>query len=125
MRDLGTLELYRSHYWERSMGMDGDYEYGLFIIPSPIDGRDMAVMATNAEGWDHLSVSRINRCPNWPEMEHVKRLFFREDETAMQLHVPPSDHKSLHPFCLHIWRPHGVEIPRPPVEFLGIPEGTI
>jgi len=66
----------------------------------------MRVMASAGMGWDHVSISRQNRCPNWPEMEHIKRLFFRDDETAMQLHVPPSDHISIHPYCLHLWRPH-------------------
>jgi hypothetical protein len=37
-----------------------------------------------------------------------------EDETAMQLHVPVTEHLNCHKYCLHLWRPHGVEIPRPP-----------
>jgi hypothetical protein len=55
-------------------------------------------------------------------MEHVKRLFFKDDETAMQLHVPPSDHLSLHPYCLHLWRPQDREIPRPPSIMVAPPE---
>jgi len=74
--------------------------------------------------WDHVSVSRANRCPNWPEMEHVKRLFFQDTETAMQLHVPAADHINNHPYCLHLWRPHGVEIPRPPAIFVGVKPGA-
>jgi hypothetical protein len=38
-------------------------------------------------------------------MEFVKRIFFADDETAMQLHVPLAEHISHHPYCLHIWRP--------------------
>ena len=53
-------------------------------------------------------------------MEHVKRAFFKDDETAMQLHVPPSDHVNHHPHCLHLWRPNdGRDIPRPPAIFVG------
>jgi hypothetical protein len=74
----------------------------------------MRVIASADEGWDHVSVSRANRCPNWQEMEHVKRLFFKDDETAMQLHVPPSDHISVHPNCLHLWRCQSQPIPMPP-----------
>ena len=92
----------------------GDHTCGVFIVPSPIDRADMRVIASAGDGWDHVSVSRRNHPPNWAEMEYVKRLFFRDDETAMQLHVPPSDHISVHPHCLHIWRPHNIEIPRPP-----------
>ena len=117
MRDLRLLDRYRdcskevmAHY-----GWAGDETCGVFVVPSPIDKAALRVTASSGEGWDHVSVSRTNRCPNWPEMEHVKRLFFRDEETAMQLHVPPAEHLSLHPHCLHIWRPNdGTEIPRPP-----------
>jgi hypothetical protein len=51
-------------------------------------------------------------------MEQIKRLFFNDNEVAMQLHVTPDNHISVHPHCLHIWRPHDVEIPLPPKEFV-------
>lgn len=116
MRDLTKLDAFRvrtpqvlDHY-----GSYGDGTCGVFSIPSPIDYRLMRVVASSGEGWDHVSVSRETRCPNWAEMEYVKRLFFRDEETAMQLHVPPADHISVHPNCLHLWRPLDTEIPRPP-----------
>jgi hypothetical protein len=28
--------------------------------------------------------------------------------------VPIVEHINCHPYCLHLWRPHNVEIPRPP-----------
>lgn len=96
-------------------GDDGDHGNGVFWLSSCIDGAPMRVIASDGGGWDHVSVSRKNRCQNWLEMEQVKRAFFEDDETAMQLHVPPADHRSLHEFCLHLWRPNeGREIPRPP-----------
>lgn len=97
-------------------GSFGDEAGGVFVVWSPIDRAELRVVASAGGGWDHVSVSRRNRPPNWPEMEAVKRRFFAADETAMQLHVPPADHISHHPNCLHLWRPHGVEIPRPPAE---------
>ena len=60
---------------------------------------------SNGLGWDHVSVSLPTRCPTWAEMEFIKRTFFADDETAMQLHVPLAEHISHHPYCLHIWRP--------------------
>lgn len=60
-------------------------------------------------GWDHVSVSLQNRCPTWPEMDAVKKLFFKDTETVMQLHVPSSDHINIHPFCLHLWRPQTMD----------------
>ncbi len=125
MRNLHLLDAYREtgpgviKHW----GWAGDETCGMFHVPSPIDGGDLRVVASSDEGWDHVSVSRPNRCPNWPEMEHIKRLFFRDDETAMQLHVPPSHHINIHPNCLHLWRPHKAEIPRPPGWMVGPSEG--
>lgn len=95
-------------------GTLGDETCGLFSLPSPIDRRAMRVIASSGAGWDHVSVSRPTRCPNWTEMEFVKRTFFADDEVAMQLHVPAADHISVHPYCLHLWRPHAAAIPRPP-----------
>lgn len=122
MRNLGPLEPFRLRgksvldLW----GWEGDHTCGAFNIPSPIDKQPLRVMVSSDRGWDHVSVSRPNRCPNWPEMEHIARLFFCDDETAMQLHVPIADHVNMHAYCLHWWRPHDVEIPRPPAIFVGI-----
>ncbi len=121
MRDLNTLNHYRRtdrHVME-NWGWAGDETAGMFMIPSPIDKALMAVVASSGEGWDNVSVSRPNRCPNWPEMEFVAALFFNDDETAMQLHVPASEHVNNHPHCLHWWRPHNVEIPKPDALMVG------
>ena len=75
-------------------------------------------------GWDHVSVSTLNRVPNYGEMRKVKALCFRDDETAMELHVPPADHVNNHEFCLHLWRPHDAAIPRPPYWMVGLPGVT-
>ena len=95
---------------------------GAFLIMRihQFDRVALRVIASNGEGWDHVSVSLSNRTPVWDEMEYIKRLFFKPDETAMQLHVPPSSHVNNHPFCLHIWRPHAGAIPRPPAALVGI-----
>jgi hypothetical protein len=78
----------------------------------------LKVIASDGGGWDHVSVSLPGRCPTWDEMEFIKRTFFRDDETAMQLHVPASEHIDIHPYCLHIWRPHDMPIPLPPSVFV-------
>lgn len=115
MRDLRVLDAYRLIAVEVELygGISG-HGNGVFELPSPIDGQSLRVIASNGDGWDHVSVSRANRCPNWPEMEFIKRRFFKDDETVMQLHVPPSEHINFHPNCLHLWRPHNTTIPRPP-----------
>jgi len=126
MRNLRLLDAYRdcSRAVIEYYGNAGDETCGVFTVPSATDKQPVRVIASSGEGWDHVSVSRPNRCPNWPEMEQVKRLFFKDDETAMQLHVPPSDHISVHPNCLHLWRPHDCEIPRPPSIMVGIQKDT-
>ena len=122
MRNLNLLDRYRrrDHHVMENWGWAGDETAGMFMIPSPIDQKSIAVVASSGEGWDHVSVSRPTRCPNWPEMEFIARLFFEDHEVAMQLHVPASDHVNNHPFCLHWWRPHNIEIPRPDAIMVGI-----
>jgi hypothetical protein len=96
-------------------GRPGNHEAGCFKVPSPTDPHiELSVIAATGEGWDHVSVSTPRRTPNWAEMEHIKRLFFEDGETAMQLHVPVQSHISCHPHCLHIWRPQNGSIPLPP-----------
>lgn len=116
MRNLHLLDTYRDYSREvvELYGSTGDDRGGAFLVPSPLDKANMRVIASADGGWDHVSVSRANRCPNWQEMEYVKRLFFKDDETAMQLHVPVSDHISVAHNCLHLWRPLTQPIPMPP-----------
>lgn len=123
MRNLRSLDRYRMDH-PLTPGWIGDEGNGVFKIPSVIDGAFLTVIASNGEGWDHVSVSRKNRCPNWPEMEQIASLFFLDTETAMQLHVPPTEHINLHPWCLHWWRPQNTAIPKPPSEMVGVP-GTL
>lgn len=124
MRNLHDLDRLRyvSPWVVSFFGSVGDEGCGAFRVASPIDQKPLFVIATTEAGWDHVSVSRRHRCPNWPEMSAVKRLFFLDDEEAMELHVPARDHVNYHPFTLHLWRPNdGREIPRPPASLVGPP----
>jgi hypothetical protein len=88
---------------------------GHYLIPHPKTGARLTVIASTGLGWDHVSVSLKNRTPTWEEMDFIYRLFFRDDETVMQLHVPASTKVNLHNYCLHLWRPtaSGISIPTP------------
>ena len=99
-------------------GHIGDASSGAFFVPSRIDGQMMRVIASVGDGWDHVSVSRKTRCPTWPEMEHIRRLFLG-DVTAMQLHLSKAEHINCHPYCLHIWMPLISKIPVPPQYMVG------
>jgi len=99
-------------------------QHDMFGWPDPDEGGafmlgNLRIVATWQLGWDHVSVSLPDRCPTWDEMEKVKRTFFKQDEVAMQLHVPPTDHVNFHPYCLHLWRPQNAEIPRPHKDLVG------
>lgn len=118
LRLLRLLDTYRARDWEERLRAIGDDRHGCFRVPSKDDGKTLKVIISGSEGWDHVSVSREDRTPSWSEMEQIKRLFFRDDALAMQLHVPPAEHKNCHPHCLHIWRPHDAVIPRPPGIFV-------
>jgi hypothetical protein len=127
MRDLRLLDAFRlrGERVREWYGWDGDETCGAFVLPSPLDRGDLMIIASAEGGWDHVSVSRRNRCPNWAEMEHVAQRFFADDETAMQLHVPAGDHVNNHPHCLHWWRPQDQPIPRPPSVFVGIGQSAV
>lgn len=105
--------------------MPGD-DFGAFEVPGPC-GRILRVIASPGDAhegipWEHVSVSLPNRCPNWPEMDFIKRLFWDDEETVMQLHPPRSKWISNHPYCLHLWRPIEFEIPLPPEIAVGYRE---
>ncbi len=93
-------------------------DFGAFKVPFPKTGQLLRILANGAdEGsawWEHVSVSLANRCPNWFEMDFVKDLFWLPTETVIQLHVPKIEHRNLHDYCLHLWRPTKADIPRPP-----------
>jgi hypothetical protein len=114
MRRLRELNKYRDKQWERRLaGSPGDDFGGCFKVPG--NGATLHVLASSGEGLDHVSVSTdLPRCPSWTEMDKIKRLFFKPEEVAFQLHVPIAEHISVHNYCLHIWRPHEVAIPIPP-----------
>ena len=120
MKDLHELDAYRRKGPRvmQAFGSVGDGTCGVFDLFCPRTTARLMCIASTGEGWDHVSVSLPNRCPNWIEMDHVKRAFFEDDETAMQLHVPVADHINVHPYTLHLWRPHAAEIPLPPKGFV-------
>jgi hypothetical protein len=125
MRRLRELTQYRDTAWERRLtgghtaaSVGKRDVYGCFKLEGP-RGVELRVIAAADEGWDHVSVTAaLPRCPDWSEMEFVKRTFFAPDETAMQLHVATHNHISHHDFCLHLWRPHAQPIPLPPASFV-------
>jgi hypothetical protein len=103
---------------------------GAFFLRAPT-GAKLKILASDAsewpqhfleiEGpaWEHVSVSALGRTPTWEEMAWIKGLFFSDEECVIQFHPPRACYVNYHPFCLHLWRPVGVEIPLPPMEAVG------
>lgn len=120
MRDLSTLDEHRRSDLElRNYGVRGNGGNGLFMLPSPEDAQPLRIIAATGGGWEHVSVSRDDRMPSWTEMDYVARTFWQPHETVVQFHVPRTDHVNVHPNCLHLWRPTGKPVPRPPSVFVG------
>ena len=100
------------------MASDESYgNNGAFSVP--MSGR-LLVIASDGEGWEHVSVSLKSRCPTWREMCFVKAIFWDNEDTVMQLHPPKSEYVNNHPFCLHLWRPINQSIPIPDSILVGI-----
>lgn len=103
------------------LGTDASYgNNGLFLVKLK-QGQQVRCIAADGLGWEHVSVSRNDRAPTFDEMEQVRQLFWGADSTVLQYHVPRGDWVSVHPFCLHLWCPTGVEVPRPPSMMVGPP----
>ncbi|MGB7549888.1 MAG: hypothetical protein WBM14_19305 [Terracidiphilus sp.] len=98
MRNAPNLkaEKFRNHELSRgAVNMNsGAFEVG-----------NLCVIISDIGGWDHVSVHGPNRCPTWEEMCKIKELFFKDDETVMQLHPAKSNYINCHPYTLHLWRP--------------------
>lgn len=99
---------------------------GAFISESTIPGWRLLIIASDGDGWEHVSVHafRIHsvhrfRTPYWEEMILVKRTFWGPDDVAIQIAPREADYVNCHPSTLHWWRPIGHEIPTPPSDLVG------
>lgn len=107
-------------YRIRTGGMGSPDEYGnngAFRVP--LGTKYAAVIASDGELWEHVSVSFKDRCPTWDEMCMVKALFWDGEDCVIQYHPPSSAHINCHPYCLHMWRPVSASIPMPPAWMVG------
>lgn len=75
----------------------------------------LRTIASDSEGWEHVSISLPGRTPRWNEMCKVKNLFWDKEDCVIQYHPPEADYIRDHPNILHLWRPIGITLPMPPV----------
>jgi len=94
---------------------DADGMNGVFGVGT------LTVIASDGDGWDHVSVSHPTRCPTWREMQRVRECFFKENEWVVQYSPPKSEHVNFMETCLHLWRPQHGHMPTPPKRLVGAP----
>lgn len=88
-----------------------------------LGGFRFIVVASDGEGWEHVSVhcigrkhARGDRSPTWGEMSKIKDMFWGRDDLVVQYMVPGTDHINRHEHTLHMWRKAGTNdfCQRPP-----------
>ena len=93
-------------------------EDGMAILYKKLNGGKLQMIVGWGGGWDHVSVSRPGgKLPTYHDMKLVKRMFFAEDEWAVEYHPPEAEYVNNHP-VLHIWRPQNETLPTPPKEYV-------
>lgn len=106
---------------EGILGSDNNFgNNGAFQIPKGLNGKYFSVIASDDEGWEHISVSLPSRCLTWEEMCFIKDLFWDEEDCVVQYHPSKSKYVNNHPNCLHLWKPTGKQIETPPSILVGI-----
>src|SRR5258708_420898 len=94
-----------TQYRFREELIDSTGNNGAFRLPSLIGSRELYVIASDGMGWEHVSVhvweAKKYRLPIWPEMCHVKELFWDDEDIVMQLHPRKSEYVNCHPYVLH------------------------
>lgn len=91
-----------------------------YHLPCPGTRATLTVIASDGEGWEHVSVSLQTRPPTYTEMQFVKEQFWDDDEWVVEFHPSKQAYVNNHPFCLHLWKPVDVAFPTPPSRLVGI-----
>jgi hypothetical protein len=109
--------------------------YGAFQIPLAGPSGIVVLNCIASDGfdgtkdwrWEHVSCHAVDfagtkamaqRIPSWTEMDYLKDLFWNQEETVVQYHVPKSKHINHNEHVLHLWRPKGFEFQLPPKELV-------
>lgn len=92
---------------------------GVFVVPQR-HGPTLQCIASDGNGWDHVSVSLPTRCPTWGEMCLIKNLFWGDDDVVVQYHPKKGEYINNHKYCLHLWRPQYADLLTPPKIMVGL-----
>ena len=120
MKTVEEILSYKGIYSEKlNIGDDGIKG---FILVNRID---MSFVASWGGGWDHVSVAPIKRyiVPDWNTMCKVKQIFFKPDETAIEIHPSEEQYVDNLSNCLHLWRANDKDMVLPPSFMVGLRKG--
>lgn len=89
-------------------GSDESYGFnGMFEFALDGEARRIRCLASDGEGWKHVSVSfgsKSKSAPSWELMCRIKDLFWNDEDTVVQFHPKKSDYVNFHAGCLHLWQ---------------------
>ena len=77
------------------------------------------VIASDGQGWKHVSVSTPDTTPTWEQMCEIKDIFWDAEDCVAQFHPPRSVYVDMHPHCLHLWRCPARDWILPPADLVG------
>jgi hypothetical protein len=63
---------------------------GAFLIP--FESFMLQIVARDGLGWEHVSVSPLNRTPNWREMCFIKDVCWDGEDVVIQYHPKKSEY---------------------------------
>jgi hypothetical protein len=116
----------RTHPSLWSSPLDG--HNGLFDFSSPEPGWRLAVICSDGDGWEHVSVHAYRgqpgdetkiRTPTWKEMCFIKDQHWDGEDVVIQFHPRKSEYINQHPCTLHLWRSLDQTVLTPPPHLVG------
>ncbi len=118
MKEAPIKEVEKYRMTKGILASSQDYgNNGCFIIPFR-KKLFLNCVVSDEGGWEHVSIDANGRCPVWKEMCFIKDLFWEKDEAVIQYHPAESEYIRTHPYTLHLWKPIGIELPKPPLNFV-------
>ena len=100
MRELKSI---KGLMWKRSPLDALGIRSALYNLPSGL--RCNIIVGEDEDGWEHVSVELCaRRLPTYSEMQHIKELFWDDEEMVVQIHPKKSEYVNITE-ALHLWRP--------------------
>jgi hypothetical protein len=89
---------------------ESDGNNGFFFV-SLSEEMPIKVIASDKNGWEHISASLPNRYPTPDEMRILKKLFWDGEDCVLQYYRPEQEY--VNDQCLHLWRLVNFRMPMP------------